>query len=478
MRWLVVALAVCACSAPAAAPDAPGASDATVWSTCAGDPRATPESLAAKAAAYDARVLGLHVHPQMPWVLDVAIASGVDPETATVNDVVAWRSGENDGLWSSLVLAAEAYRFAATHDPAAREALATLLHGEQLRMQITGVPGLFTRQLIPPGVAGIACPADPAAYTPSPNKTSNVWVRIDAGGCANGTSHCGLSQFAGWCFLDNVSQDEYVGHMFALGAVAHLVDDPALHAIAVDLLSQIGHHLVANHMEFVDWDGRPTQWGKVHPDAPGGDSPGYLAVLGASFLATAADGTGDPDLAAAYAQLGYASYLDQIAVWPGGDNCTANWNDLSMLAASFHDVIASDPANRATWQAGFGSALVGMPKGLLVEHNAWWDLLWADSTPDPAVVEDAACALREFPRSNHVVARMATAATACTGRFDEPLAATPFSIADRCAATYAWWGNPYSMQTCAADPTLVQNPAGYLLPYWMARYHGFLGPSD
>ena len=470
MRWLV--LAMCACSVCACSPGAkvaPDASDATadavVYSTCAGDPRATPESLAAKAAAYDARVLGLHVHPQMPWVLDVAIGPGVDPETATVNDVVAWRSGENDGLWSSLVLAAEAYRFAATHDPAARETLATLLHGEQLRMQITGVPGLFTRQLIPPGVAGLACPTDPAAYTPSPDKTSNVWVHAQGA-------------FAGWCFLDNVSQDEYVGHMFALGAVAHLVDDPALRAIAVDLLDQIGKHLVANHMEFVDWDGRPTQWGKVHPDAPGGDSPGYLAVLGASFLATAADGTGDPDLAAAYAQLGYASYLDQIAVWPGGDNCTANWNDLSMLVASFHDVIASDPANRTTWQAGFASALVGMPKGILVEHNAWWDLLWAASTPDPAVVEDAACALREFPRSNHLVARMSTAATACSGRFGEPLAAAPFSIADRCAATYAWWGNPYSMQSCAADPTLVQNPAGYLLPYWMARYRGFIGPND
>src|SRR6185503_10242044 len=88
------------------------------------------------------------------------------------------------------------------------------------------------------------------------------------------TTHCGLDAFAGWCFLDNVSQDEYVGHMFALGAVAHLVDDPALRAIAVDLLGQIGHHLVANHMQFVDWDGRPTQWGKVYPGAPGGDSPG------------------------------------------------------------------------------------------------------------------------------------------------------------------------------------------------------------
>ena len=171
---------------------------------------------------------------------------------------LAWRSGENDGLWSSLVLAAEAYRFATTHDPAARTALATLLHGEQLRMQITGVPGLFTRQLIPPGVAGLACPTDPAAYVPSPDKTANVWVRIDEHGCANGTTHCGLDAFAGWCFLDNISQDEYVGHVFALGAVVRLVDDPELRAIAVDHANRARLRCRRHHTPF---HGRPIAGG-------------------------------------------------------------------------------------------------------------------------------------------------------------------------------------------------------------------------
>src|SRR5262249_47255734 len=142
-----------------------------------------------------------------------------------------------------------------THDPAARAALATLLHGEQLRMQITGMPGLFVRQLIPPGVTGLACPADPAQYVPSADKTGNVWVRIDDAGCAetadaggafHATTHCGLTQFASWCFLDNISQDEYVGHIFGLGAVARAVDDPELNAIAVDMLGQVSAHLAAN----------------------------------------------------------------------------------------------------------------------------------------------------------------------------------------------------------------------------------------
>ena len=32
--------------------------------------------------------------------------------------------------------------------------------------------------------------------------------------------------------------------------------------------------------------------------------------------------------------------------------------------------------------------------------------------------------------------------------------------------------------TGTTDVTLVQNPAGYLLPYWMARYYGFIAASD
>src|SRR5262249_24538882 len=151
---------------------------------------------------------------------------------------------------SGLVLAAFAYRYAVVHDEPARAALATLVAGEKMRMRITGVPGLFTRQLIPPpGVTpGLACPSDPADYVPAPDKRGNRWVRIGSDGCAQvadamgafaSTTHCGLAEFAGWCFLDNVSQDEYIGHVFALRAIARLVDDPAIHADAVAMLRQI-----------------------------------------------------------------------------------------------------------------------------------------------------------------------------------------------------------------------------------------------
>src|SRR6185503_9341145 len=113
------------------------------------------------------------------------------------------------------------------------------------------------------------------------------------------------------------------GHVFALGAVARLVDDAALRAEAVAMLEEVGTHLATHQMTFVDWDGRPTQWGKLYPGAPG-DTPGYLAILGLSFAATAATGTGDAALVDAYRQLAWTGYFDEIDQWAGTDGCGAN----------------------------------------------------------------------------------------------------------------------------------------------------------
>ena len=469
------------------------------FSRCEQEPRATAESLAEKARVYDERAIGLHTHPLMPWVVDVVLEPGTNPETATHVDVAAWWSGENDGLFSGLVLAAEAYRLAVTKSPEARAAVATLLRGERMRMEITGVPGLFTRQLIPPGVDGLACPTETSMYTPSPDKRGNKWVRIGDDGCAQvvdegtttfrSTTHCGLQRYAGWCFLDNISQDEYVGHVFALGAIARVVDDAELRGEALAMLQQIGEHLRAHDMVFVDWDGRQTQWGKLYPGAPG-DTPGYLAILGMSFAATAAV---DPSLEAAYRALAWDGYFGEIDQWSGADGCGANWNNLAMLTASFHHLVWNehDPARRAVIQGAFERELARPPtttRGILDQHNAWWQILWAAQKPlgpgtdGPAyaAVEDAVCQLRQFPRSNHTVARdtAALAPGVCLDRQDNSLAQDAFEIADRCAGTFAYWGNPYERSTCDAWHELVHQPGGYLLPYWMGRFYGFIGADQ
>jgi monoamine oxidase len=54
----------------------------------------------------------------------------------------------------------------------------------------------------------------------------------------------------------------------------------------------------------------------------------------------------------------------------------------------------------------------------------------------------------------------------------------PREAYERCAATFVWWGDPYSLGVCTANPQDVRQPAGYTLPYWMGRYYGFIGEGQ
>ena len=196
------------------------------WGTCPDEPLATADSLGEKAVRYDELAARLHIHPELDWIANVTIAPGVSEGDATWEDVERWWTGENDGLWSALYLTSQAFRYAVTRSEESLANVRQLLDGMATRMAVTGVPGLFTRQYIPPGVPGISCPQDDENYVVDVEKDDNQWVRVGDDGCVwvvdpdsrewQRSDHCGLDAFADWCWLDNVSVDEYSGHMFAL----------------------------------------------------------------------------------------------------------------------------------------------------------------------------------------------------------------------------------------------------------------------
>lgn len=219
--------------------------------------------------------------------------------------------------------------------------------------------------MIPPNVPGISCPTDLTRYVPDVEKDDNKWVKIGSDGCIQyvdgstmqwtSSNVCGLDEFVDWCWLDNVSEDEYAGHMFALGAVAKLVDDPDVQSSVKGLLSQIGDHLIDNQLEFKDWDGRTTEHGRIWAWLVVG---GYNATMSLSFLKTIAEATGDDkyesyyqdcllqrsgpkdcfdDTSAAYQP--YDEILTPTGLYLG---CKANWNNFSMHMLSLHGLIWSE----------------------------------------------------------------------------------------------------------------------------------------
>lgn len=503
------------------------------WPACDGEARATPESLHDKMIGYEAIARRLHVRPDLRWMMGVVLpcrevsCSGTETppcydctepvvaeEVATYDDVERWQTGENDGLWSALYLAAEAYRYAVTGEAEALAMIELLLEGERRRMAITGVPGLYTRQNIPPDVPGIACPSELERYVPDSEKDDNQWVRVGPGGCVQvvdpdtmqfvATDHCGLEEFAGWCWLDNVSQDEYSGHMLAHAAVAKLVDDPSVQEKNAALLQQIGQHLIDHELELFDWDGRRTEHGKLWA---GDTLSGFAATMSLAFMQTVAFGTGDPafrqwidrcmlgppaEEPPCIHKFGAATLPYDQLLAPAGIHlgCMSNWNNFSMHMLSLHTLLLHEqnPRVRVAAQQALQYDLFepdGVDRPLAEQHNALFDFIFAADKalgPDsdgPAYdeVENAICMLRQFPASEHVRTMSCTApgcVEVCRDRKDDPLTEYPRPMAERCLGTFVWWRNPYTLDECTEDLRNVKPPADYLLPYWMGRYYGFI----
>jgi len=483
---------------------------------CLDDPHATAMTLADKAAKYDHLAEVLHVHPEHKRVAHVTLAPGTSEETATYEDVVRWHTGENDGLWTGLYIASQAYRYAVTGEEQALDNLRLMIEGMEIGMRITGVSGLFTRAYITPGVEGMSCPSSLEDYVPSEDKKDNQWVRVDDDGTVvvyelEGpgwvrTSHQVPVEYAGYCWLDNVSQDEYAGHMLALAAVHQLVDDPVVKGKAAQLLEEVSVHLMQNGLTFVDWDGRITEHGAIGVNPAftlGFFKPGVVAS-GREDLRDyyetcllARDGSGRSGVRDIVCQpFSYINLLEPIAqlgLYVGREGCKSNWNNFAMsFCALFTFLLCElDPELRQVAGDVFENVMFyhdDHPREMSKQHNAAWTFLYASmknlgpgsTGQDADALQDAVCALRQFPESKtmpglSVGEEMFPTDWNCESRFsDRYLTFDPVPVYLRCPKTFTWWSNPYRHETCEEDPAHIKQPSDYLFPYWMGRYFGYI----
>jgi len=297
--------------------------------------------------------------------------------------------------------------------------------------------------------------------------------------------------------------------MAALGAVGKLVDDPEVQQMTLDLLDQIGRHLLQTRMQITDWDGRVTEHGRLWAYAMD-DYPGFNAAMALSFIKVIAELTGESDYNDWYhncllqesgkwdciEQLleiprPYSEHLEMASLYLGSGSCKSNWNNFSMHFQSMNNLIwfEHDPDLRAIYQNSLEVDVFNPPdvdKPLIDQHNTWFDFMYAahkslgPGSDGPAfdVVEDGIRMLRQYParkvQAELVCPPEVCVVSDCSDRFDRPLGENPREIADRCLGRFMWWGNPYSLGDCSADPRTVVSPADYLVTYWMGRYFGFI----
>ena len=141
---------------------------------------------------------------------------------------------DNDGLWTSMYLAAETFRFAVTESDEALQNIRESLDAIERLYTIISVPGFPARSFERRGYK----------YDDKP------WQRAED---------------PEWDWKSTTSSDEAIGHIFAFGVIAELVEDPELRRKAVGLIDTLMSHILRNDFYLIDWDGKPTRWGRWNP---------------------------------------------------------------------------------------------------------------------------------------------------------------------------------------------------------------------
>jgi hypothetical protein len=142
---------------------------------------------------------------------------------------------DNDGLWTSMYMGAEVFRYAVTRSEDALQNLRESMEAMERLYTINGVKGFPSRSFERRGYK----------YEDKP------WRR---------------ARHPEWDWKSTTSSDEAIGHMFIFGAMAELVDDEGLKKRAIIMMDSLMQHIVENDLYMVDWNGEPTLWGKWHPD--------------------------------------------------------------------------------------------------------------------------------------------------------------------------------------------------------------------
>lgn len=145
-------------------------------------------------------------------------------------------NSDNDGLWTSMYLAGETFRYAVTKSD---EAL------QNVRESLDAMERL---------------------YTINPMKSGFPSRSFERAGYNVGDEPWRPTEDPEWDWKSTTSSDEAIGHIFAFGAIAELVEEPELKNKAILLIDTLMSHIVKNDFYMIDWNGKPTTWGRWNPE--------------------------------------------------------------------------------------------------------------------------------------------------------------------------------------------------------------------
>jgi len=182
-----------------------------------------------KAQYYEKQVRNRHIRLGFNAGLVAMDAGNFDTGRLTDSD--------NDGLWTTMYLAGQVFRYAVTQSDEALQNCMESMDAMERLFSINPVPGFPSRSFERSGYIDVLHDPDRWQHTDDPE----------------------------WDWKATTSSDEAIGHIFAYGVMAELMDNE-LKDRAITLIDTLMSHVVRNDMYMVDYDGKPTTWGRWNPE--------------------------------------------------------------------------------------------------------------------------------------------------------------------------------------------------------------------
>ena len=368
--------------------------------------------------------------------------------TSTTSDT------DNDGLWTAMYLAAQAYRYAATSSDDARQKARRSLDAIMKLETITPIPGFYARTYR-------------TLDEPLPHQDNGEWH----------PSGDGVTEWKG-----DTSSDESVGHYYAYALYYDLVANEREKEEIRTYVRRLTDYLIANDYDLIDLDGKPTRWGRWGEDyyeTPEGDYEKALRSLELlSFLKTTYHITGDPIYQEAYqdrVQRGYAHYTLEYRRW-GSEEWEINFSDDELYYLSIYPLLKyeKDPVLKALYMDNLRFTW----NQVQPEMNALWNFMSAalEAGPlSPPVLNDSIRALERAPldlirwkttNSNRIDIRM----NRSPDRHGKNFLVRVLPPDER--PLHKHNGNPYVSD--GGDARQLMEPTYWLLPYWLGVYYNYI----
>jgi hypothetical protein len=359
------------------------------------------------------------------------------------------RTDDNDGLWTSIYLAAECYRYAVTKDPEAKKNAIKAYEAMERLETITGISGFPARSL----VAASESTGEGGEWHLTPDKK--------------------------WKWKGDTSSDEMVGHMFAYPLFYDLVAEGAMKERVKSLVLRIMNHIVDNNFHLIDLDGKPTRWAVWTPDSLNFKTnwmyeKGINSLQILSFLKAGYHVTQDPKFQVAYQTLVQKHhYVENMIQQKNYGPFDINHSDDELAFLPYYTLFryANDPELLPFYEKSM--------------HRSWnveqadripiWNIIASSALKKNCDLNIALEELQQIPM-DLITWRMENShrwdlpKDQMVDRFGKAQAIRPIPTPER--GISKWNYNTYQYDA-GTNGSGEDDGAYFLLPYWMGRYHGY-----